>query len=430
MDDLYNVLADIDRNGRLEYTECARLYRYWPLGRRLAERIVSKAFSVEREISFGYGVPHEIIEEFKRVSKETAQDDAIKQAAILARIYGQAVLYAASDKEKLYEPLTNKKAQNGRLKFKAGDPLAIQVTVNQNPQLLNFLYPERVEIGGSEISPQRATVLMNGIPMYLQYSGSSYSYGGRSVYENQLPIIRAWAQTLRSMGRISDRASGIYAFFSRFKKGGLEVNSAQKSLELIKTLSDTGGVAMGADDRVEVPTTSGIGDLESLMQRIEREVVTASDTPLSVLLDERLANGFGNGTEDFKTIIQDIDAYRNQYLRPLYEFSDIFVMWRAFTKPFLQKIIAENPKYQGYTPTSLRMELINNFSFEFGNLYPASRKEEAETKSLLLDVAAKAVSVGVTSSDIETFLNDEKVMGKDVTVTSPIFPEEEEEIVS
>ena len=429
MDDLYHVLADIDRNGRLEYTECARLYRYWPLGKRLAERIVSKAFSVEREISFGDGVPPEVIEEFKRVSKETAQDEAIKQAAILARIYGQAVLYAASDKEKLSDPLTNKKTQNGRLKFKAGDPLAIQVTVNQNPQLLNFLYPERVEIGGSEISPQRATVLMNGIPMYLQYSGSSYSYGGRSVYENQLPIIRAWAKTLRSMGRISDRASGIYAFFSRFKKGGLEAHAAQKSLELVKTLSDTGGVAMGADDRVEVPTTSGIGDLEQLMQRIEREVVTASDTPLSVLLDERLANGFGNGTEDFKTIIQDIDAYRNQYLRPLYEFSDIFVMWRAFTKPFLKKIIAENPEYQGYTPTSLRMELINNFSFEFGNLYPASKKEKAETKSLLLDVAAKAVSVGVTSSDIETFLNDEKVMGKDVTVTSPIFPEEEEEIV-
>lgn len=421
-EDLFETISKIDKDGRLGYEECAKLYRFWALGRRLVERIVSKAFSVPREISFGDDAPPEIAERFERVAKEVEQEKAIRQAIILSRIFGQSVLYLQSDKSDLSEQLTPSNAQSGKMKFKAGDPLAVQIVVNQNPQSLKFLSPESVVIGGNRINPQRAYVAMNGIPMYLQYQSSAFAYSGRSVFENQLPIIRVWAQTLRSMGRMADRASAVYAFFREFKKGGLSANAAKQSLECVKSISETGGVAMGSDDRIDFPTTGGIGDLDQLMQRIEREVVTASDTPLSVLLDERLANGFGNGTEDFKTIIQDINEFRENYVKPLYDFSDTFVMWRAFDNAFLSEIInEEGSTYRGHTPKSLRNELMKNFSFEFGNLYPASRKEEAETKSVLLDVAAKAVSVGVVSSDIQEFINSENILGKEVEVATPLL---------
>ena len=427
-EDLFDTIAKIDKDGRLGYEECAKLYRFWALGRRLVERIVSKSFSVPREISFGDDAPPEIAERFERVAKEVEQEKAIRQALILSRIFGQSVLYLQSDKSELSEQLTPANAQSGKMKFKAGDPLAVNIVVNQNPQSLKFLSPESVRIGGNKINPQRAYVAMNGVPMYLQFQPSAFAYSGRSVFENQLPIIRVWAQTLRSMGRMADRASAVYAFFREFKKGGLSANAAKRSLECVKTISETGGVAMGGDDRIDFPTTSGIGDLDQLMQRIEREVVTASDTPLSVLLDERLANGFGNGSEDFKTIIQDINEFRDNYVKPLYDFSDTFVMWRAFDNAFLSEIISEEGSvYKGHTPKSLRNELIKNFSFEFGNLYPASKKEEAETKSILLDVAAKAVSVGVVSSDIQEFINSENVLGKEVEVTTPLEPIDEEE---
>ena len=420
MNDLFKLLEKIEADGRLSWQECADLYRLFPLGRRLAEKIVDKALTGERTLYFGERAPEELKKRFLEVSRKCGQDEAVRQTLIFSRIYGTAVLYAVSEESPLDSTLNVLTARNEGLLFKAGDPLAVQVQFNQDPRSFRYLSPESAKIRGVKIDKTRCYVCFNGTPMYLQYSNSGFNYGGRSVYENQIPVIRVWAQTLRSMGRMGNRASGIFAFFRNLRKGGANVAAASHSLELVKSVDATGGVALGSEDKIEFPTTSGIGDLDTLMSRIEREIVTASDTPLSILLDERLANGFGNGSEDYKQLVQDLKSYRERYIRPLYTFSDIIVAAKAFTPEFLSEVIRDNPDiYQGYTVSHVYNDILEALSFDFGELYPQSGKEIAEEESIVLDVANKAVTAGVSAADIEAYLTQKDIFPGGVSVAPP-----------
>lgn len=425
--DILSIIAKVEENGKLDYAECGRLYRYWALGQRLCERLPEKCFSVEREVFFD-NAPEEVTERFKSVAKKMRVDKEVLNTLVLSRIYGQAVLFINSSKSALSEPISKKAIQQGDFIFQSCDPMAGVVSINQDPSSVDFLRATSLTIGGKGVSPQRATISYNGQPMYLQYTGSNFTYGGRSVFENMIPIIRAWAENLQAMGRIGKRASSFFAFLRNLKKGGMSVQSAQASLEIVKSVGDVGAVALSSEDRIEAPTTGGIGDLDTLMARIEKEVAIASDTPLSVLLDERLANGFGNGTEDFKAIVQDLNSYREKVIRPLYDFADPFILWKAFDRPFCEGLIKDNPdRYMGYSVEQLQNELTEGFSFDFGNLSPSTKLEEVEVLANKLTLAERGVAIGLTTADAEDYINREAIFGCDVTI-APREDNGEEEV--
>jgi hypothetical protein len=79
---------------------------------------------------------------------------------------------------------------------------------------------------------------------------------------------------------------------------------------------------------------------------ILKNIATAADMPAVLLENETLTEGFGEGTEDAKTVARYIDRIRIG-MQPAYAWFDNIVQHRAWNEVFYQRIQTKYPEYGG-----------------------------------------------------------------------------------
>jgi hypothetical protein len=99
--------------------------------------------------------------------------------------------------------------------------------------------------------------------------------------------------------------------------------------------------------------------------------------PARMLTEETLAEGFGEGSEDAKKEALYIDRIR-MWLRPLYEFFEPIVMYRAWSPAFFATMQAQFPDIYGDVSYE---EAFTAWRNSFKATWPSTLKEPESEKS-------------------------------------------------
>lgn len=426
----------------LSYEECKDIYTYWFLGKRIASALPNFALSAPREISFG-NLPPIVLDRFNEIVKKYEVEKIVKQSAIYARVFGMSAIYASfqtQDKSGEFapfdstKPLTYDELQKGKFAFNVLDPLNFAgVQISQNPLDLDFQKIISISINGAQVHKQRFCTVLNGEPFYLRWIDSAYSFGTPSIYQNMQGIIKSINTALVALERIATKSSAIV-----FKTGedgilnSLSIEAGERALNELRALRMDGGVKIPKDSDVSLLNLQGSEVVNNIIDKMNQCLLMAlNDTPSNLLLDKNLAQGFGDGDNDFKALIATIESYRQNTLKGIYDFVDKFVLGLAFDLGFLNETYAEYKDdlrdLEIYSARDLRETILNNFSWAFGNLYPDTEATKLDNISKQLANFVTLKDLGTNLKDIEELINAKGIFDSEISLHEANLPNDDED---
>lgn len=395
----------------LDYNECINIYKYWPLGKRIARSLPNFAMSAERKIIFE-DYPVECINRFKEIEKQYNINNIVKRVATFARIFGLSGLYIAVEGKNPEDPLSYDDLQKGLISFNIQDPLNLNgIEIGQDPLALNYQKVSSIKINSQDVHISRCLVIFNDMNFYLKWTPSTFNYGSPSIYQNMVDLITSWQMCVTSLERMSNKAGAIVW---KNRSGGvinsMVVEAAQSSLNMINSLRNTGIASVEKDSDLEFFNLTGVDAVDKIMNQMNQIILMAlSDTPAAILLDKELAQGFGNGEEDMKAILMAVDDFRRSVLTPIYHFLDKYLLYLAFTPSFLEELKdTYSQDFKDISIEVMRENLFNSFRYEWGNLYPETEATRCDNMTKKLDNLQKLKDLGADLSDIEDIINNDK----------------------
>lgn len=393
----------------LTYQECQNLFRLWPLGKRLVEALPNFAMSTPRTFSFGEFTTNELITQFKKSLNELKVESVVKTTAMNARIYGMAAIFVPTKHSHVKQDAPITRESISSISFTSLDPLSMgaHIQVDLDPLSSTFQQPLHITIQGREVNPTRIQVVYNDIPLYLKFNPSSFSFSGSSVFQNTTLLIRTFNRTMLALQRAATKAGSIVRTTKEVShSNGINFTALAKNNEMIRAMENDGIAAIGSGEQVQLFDINNIAQVGDIITKInEMFMMALNDTPSGILLDRNLSAGLNDGTEDMKAILIAVEHFREQILTPLYNFTDKYTISHAFNEDFLKEYLENNPSLH-YTPSEFLEALYQNYSFEFGNIYPSTELEKADKKLKVIDSVLKLKELGVGNSDLEAILND------------------------
>lgn len=412
------------------YEECKDLYSYWSLGKRLVESIIDFSLSVERDILI-QDAPDEVAERFKKVEKELRITQLIKNFLAITRTYGTAGLLVTSKKPN--DDYKNLDINDYKFDFGFNvlDPYNFRVQISQDPLDFDFLKPSYIFVKGRLIGKNRGLVMFNGSPLYIQYNESSLSFGGRSIFSNMGRLIRTWDTLLSSLEAIAVKAGGIVIENSQESMTDpTSFEVARVSATLFKQLRAGRTAMLNAGQTAQFFALNGATEISSMITEVKEALAMAlNDTPTAVLLDKDLSNGLSNGSEDMRNVIIKVNTFRELYLKPVYEFIDKHLFFKAWDDDFINSMRSKGD-YDGLSNHQIRQKWMSDFEFKWQSIYPKTPDEESKAKSDDVDTLIKLKDLGANSVDLETALENLKIFGNKISLNptdaiTPAFIEED-----
>lgn len=395
----------------LSYLECKDIYRFWPLGKRIASALPRFALSAKRAFVVKEA-PREVNEKLAEISEELDIDGIVLRTSIYARVYGLACIYVATDVNRL-EGLTYKQIQNAQITFNVLDPLAMggSIVVDNDPLSVNFSKPVAVQIQGHEVSPSRMCIVYNDIPLYYKFNPSSFSFSGPSIYQNMTLLIRSWNRCIIAMQRLATKAASIIKTTKdNANISGISLQAIERNLALIRSIENDGIASIRSGDELQFFNLTGVNEVDAIIQQLNTALMMAlSDTPSGILLDKNLSVGLNDGSEDMKAILMAVEHFRVSMLLPMYKFLDKFLCHKAFSPQFIKTMKEQYPDlYRELSPNQILTKWLQDYSFEWGELYPQNENEKADTDSKLLDNLVKIKELGAEASSLEEAINEHR----------------------
>ena len=344
---------DIQPGSAPSYETCKALYLYHPLGSKMADAPVNMAQSQKREIEVPDGPP-ELVEEFEREWAKTGKvgaDVLIHNAAKTARIYGISAIVVGAKGEDPKEPLDIWNLHEQELYFNVLDPLntAGSLVLNQDPNAPDYQKPSVLFSGSQTYHPSRSCVTMNEQPIYISFTGSAFGFVGRSVYQRAFFPLKSFIQSMITDDIVTTKAALLVA---KLKSPGSITDPRthyfwQFKRQAIKSAQSGNVLSIGVDESVESVDLKNLREAaEFARNNILKNIATAANMPASMINNETLAEGFGEGSEDAKQIARYIDRVRIE-MQPLYQLFDKVTMHRAWNPDFFASMQSKYPDAYG-----------------------------------------------------------------------------------
>ena len=397
----------------LDYKQCLDIYRYWPLGKRIASALPNFALSAPRDIMFD-DLPQDFINRFKDIEKEYDVDYLIKKVVIYTRIFGMGGIFISHESKPSNEALSYEDFKKSQISFNLLDPFVMNGTeIGRDPLAPDYQKVKKIIITSQEADLSRCCVLFNGLPFYLQYYPSTYNFATPSIYQNMVGLIYSWNRCVVALERAATKAGSIIL---KNRSGGtinsFVVSAANKTLELIRNMQNDGIVSIEKDAQLELFNLTGVGEIDQIISQMNNIIMMAlSDTPAAILLDKELAQGFGNGEEDMKAILMSVNDFRETMIKPAYDWIDKYLLYLTLTPEFLVEMKEKySSDFRNKSIEEMREMAIKNFSYEWGNLYPESEATRIDNTGRKLDNLGKLKELGANLADIEQIINNDKDM--------------------
>ncbi|MHB8915874.1 MAG: anti-CBASS protein Acb1 family protein [Thiobacillus sp.] len=392
---------DIQPGSEPGYQTCKTIYVAHPLGGKMAESPIKLAQSQPRDITIEDAPEKELKEAFDAEWKSiggSGADVVIRNTLTLSRVYGIASLAIIEDGVETNTPLQLADLAGKSITFNVLDPLntAGSLILDQNPNSSQFMKPTQVTVGAKTYHTSRAVIVMNEQPVYIEWSNSAFGFVGRSVYQRALYPLKSFIQTMITDNAVTEKAALLVA---KMKAPGSIIDQQARTWfgfkrNAIKGAKTGNVVSIGIDESIESIDLKNLRDAaEFARNNILKNIATAADMPASLINQETLAEGFGEGSEDAKIIARYIDGVRID-AQPVYAFMDAIVMHRAWNKDFYASLQAKYPaKYKDVPFETAFYAWKNSFKAEWPNLMKEPDSEIAKGENDILKAAIGAFEV-------------------------------------
>ena len=383
---------DIQPGMSAGYQTCKTIYLFHPLGGKMVDRPIKMAMNESRtvHISQAYGIEQRLRDAFEREWKALGADKHIANAARISRIYGVSAIAMLVDNQEPSSAVDYRTLYKHNVTFNILDPLntAGSIVLNQDPNAQDFQKVDGIRVAGKPYHKSRCVVQQNEDPIYLAYNSAAFGFTGRSVYQRALFPLKSFIQTMRTDDMVSVKGGLLV---TKIQGPSSVVNNMMQKLSGIKRMmlkrGKTGEVLqIGANDSIESIDLSNLEKpLDSSRNHILENIAAAADMPAIILNSETFAQGFGEGTEDARSVAVYIDNIR-EWLEPLYGYFIRICQYRAWSIEFFQSLRADFPDLKN-TYSLYFSSWINNFEYR----WPSSLKEPESEKVKVDEIRFKAI---------------------------------------
>lgn len=383
---------DIQPGMSAGYETCKTIYLFHPLGGKMVDRPIKMAMNEPRtiHISQAYGIEQRLRDAFEREWKALGANKHIANAARISRIYGVSAAAMLVDNQEPSSAVDYRTLYKHNVTFNILDPLntAGSIVLNQDPNAKEFQKVEGIRVAGKPYHKSRCVVQQNEDPIYLAYNSAAFGFTGRSVYQRALFPLKSFIQTMRTDDMVAVKGGLLV---TKIAGAGAVVNKVMQALGGIKRMmlkrGKTGEVLqIGPQDDIRSIDLSNLEKpLDSARNHILENIAAAADMPAIILNSETFAQGFGEGTEDARSVAVYIDNIR-EWLEPLYDYFIRICQYRAWSIEFFQSLRADFPDLQN-TYSVYFASWINNFEYR----WPSSLKEPESEKVKVDEIRFKAI---------------------------------------
>ncbi|MBZ6567110.1 anti-CBASS protein Acb1 family protein [Klebsiella grimontii] len=383
---------DIQPGMSAGYETCKTIYLFHPLGGKMVDRPIKMAMNEPRtiHISQAYGIEQRLGDAFEREWKALGADKHIANAARISRIYGVSAAAMLVDNQEPSSAVDYRTLYKHNVTFNILDPLntAGSIVLNQDPNAKEFQKVEGIRVAGKPYHKSRCVVQQNEDPIYLAYNSAAFGFTGRSVYQRALFPLKSFIQTMRTDDMVAVKGGLLV---TKIAGAGAVVNKVMQALGGIKRMmlkrGKTGEVLqIGPQDEISSIDLSNLEKpLDSARNHILENIAAAADMPAIILNSETFAQGFGEGTEDARSVAVYIDNIR-EWLEPLYDYFIRICQYRAWSIEFFQSLRADFPELQN-TYSVYFASWINSFEYR----WPSSLKEPESEKVKVDEIRFKAI---------------------------------------
>ncbi|HGU5487470.1 TPA: phage portal protein [Klebsiella pneumoniae] len=383
---------DIQPGMSAGYQTCKTIYLFHPLGGKMVDRPIKMAMNESRtvHISQAYGIEQRLRDAFEREWKALGADKHIANAARISRIYGVSAIAMLVDNQEPSSAVDYRTLYKYNVTFNILDPLntAGSIVLNQDPNAQDFQKVDGIRVAGKPYHKSRCVVQQNEDPIYLAYNSAAFGFTGRSVYQRALFPLKSFIQTMRTDDMVSVKGGLLV---TKIQGPSSVVNNMMQKLSGIKRMmlkrGKTGEVLqIGSNDSIESIDLSNLEKpLDSSRNHILENIAAAADMPAIILNSETFAQGFGEGTEDARSVAVYIDNIR-EWLEPLYDYFIRICQYRAWSIEFFNSLRADFPELKN-TYSLYFSSWINNFEYR----WPSSLKEPESEKVKVDEIRFKAI---------------------------------------
>jgi hypothetical protein len=400
------LMADDIVPGAMPSYEMAKtLYVAHPLGAKMAEAPIEEAQSQEREITIPGGPEDDLKQAFQRewmAIGRTGADEVIKGHQTLKRVYGIASLgvggkFLNGDELPTTDPLPYEKLHEMELYFNTWDPLntAGSLTLNQDPNAPDYQKPQYIRVAGKDYHSSRAVIALNESPVYIEWTNSAFGFVGRSVYQRALFPLKTYIQTMLTDQAVAEKAALLVM---KMQSPGSVIDQRARNWFGLKRQALKGAktgnvISIGVTESIESVDLKNLRDAaEFSRNNCIKNISTAAKMPASMLYQETLTEGFGEGSEDAKIIARFIDRMRIE-MQPDYRFMDEIVMRRAWSPEFYKIIQRKYAEYQSVPYETAFYEWKNAFTATWPNLLVEPDSEKAKIDDVVMKSAISLYEV-------------------------------------
>jgi len=364
------------------YQLCKTIYEWHPYGLKMAQKPLRIAMSDSREITVSAAPGDAVRDAFIAEWEALDVDGHIMNVGTLARVYGIASCVYGAPGVDTNKPIEPTDLPGLKIYFNDLDPLNTSgsLVLNQDPNSPDFQKHAAIAVAGKPYHRSRSVTIMNEKPIYISYTSSGFGFVGRSVYQRALYPLKSFIRTMITDDMVVTKAGVIVA---KMKPAGSIVNNLmQKAAGLKRALlqeAQTNNVlSISIEESIETLDMTNIEmALTTPRKNILENIAAADDMPARMLTEETLAEGFGEGSEDAKKEALYIDRIR-MWLRPLYEFFEPIVMYRAWSPAFFATMQAQFPDIYGDVSYE---EAFTAWRNSFKATWPSTLKEPESEKS-------------------------------------------------
>ncbi len=405
---LMEILAcdDIEPGSDVGYMAAKTIYTYHPIGGKLAEKPVTMAMAMPREITVQNSPGEAVKDRFLQQWADDGVDLAIRGTATLSRVYGLCSVVAVIDGVSSEEPLDMWKLSGAEMSFNVVDPLntAGSMVLNQNPNSPMFLKHSGLAVAGRQYHRSRGVTLMNEQPVYLAYTNSAFGYVGRSVYQRALFPLKTFLQTMITDDMVSKKAGLLV---SKLKESGSIVDGLMAAMAgvkrtLLKEAQTNNVISISTEEAIEtLDMKNAEGPATMARRNCLENMAAANNMPAKMITEESLSSSLNEGTEEAKLIAQYVDGERLR-MKPLYDFFDEIIMYRAWNEEFYAVMQKNFPsEYAGKDFKTAFYEWKNSFKAEWPSLIREPESEKAKTSKVKLDAMIQVVQTLLPTLDPE-----------------------------
>lgn len=416
---------DIQPGSDPSYQLCKTIYTHHPMGAKIVEMPVKMAQSQSRLITVE-DAPEDVRDQFTRVWEEMQADYYIRGTMFIKRIYGAASL-AVLDAGKPGEPLDPEKLAAADLAFNILDPLntAGSLITSQDPNSRNFLKSSGLMVNGVPYHASRTCVVFNEQPIYIDYTGSSFGYVGRSVFQRALFPLKSFIQSMITDDMVTRKAGLLIAML---RGAGSIINRLMEGAAALKRMllkeGETDNVlSIHTDEKIESLNLQNTDTaMTTARSNIIRNIAVATPMPAQILEDESFGKGFSDGAEDTKNIVRFVNEIRVE-MRPLYAFMDRIVMRKAWTQEFFATMQAKYPDvFGGYTFQQCFFQWSNTFKATWPNLIEEPDSEKAKSDKVKVEGIVQVITAVTPMLDPENKANIAEWMQDNLNEMPLLFP--------